>query len=101
VIAACQKSASKPSTPRWAAPELLRKHQLELPIWAPYEGETKGFHTVSNARAVEAGLKFRPIETIVADTLAWFRAQSAERQAKLFERNLKPEKEAEVIAALA
>jgi 2'-hydroxyisoflavone reductase len=102
VIDACIANASNKPTPHWATPEQLRKFEVgELPIWAPYEGESKGSHMVSNAKAVKAGLRFRPIEAIVKDTLAWFKTQPPERQAKLFERNLAAAKEAEVIKGLA
>ena len=101
-IDACIASASTKPTPHWITPEQIQKFELgEMQIWAPYEGETKGVHMVSNAKAVKAGLRFRPIETIVKDTLAWFKSQTPERQAKLFERNLAAAKEAEVIKSLA
>lgn len=100
VIEACRKVASRPSEVHWIAPAEVEQHGLAFPIWAPYAGETRGFHTVANARAVAAGLTFRPIEAIVADTLAWFREQPPERREQLFERNLPAEREAEVLAAL-
>ena len=102
VIDACVKSASNQATPRWASLAVLEQFpDAQFHIWSPYAGETVGFHMVSNARAVEAGLKFRSIDTIVADTLKWFREQTPERQARLFQRALPAEKEAEVIKALA
>jgi len=101
-IDACIASASSKPTPHWISVEQLQKAELgEMPIWAPYEGESKGMHMVSNAKAIKAGLRFRPIETIVKDTLTWFKSQTPERQAKLFERNLAAAKEAEVIKSLA
>ena len=42
----------------------------DLPVWIPGEGETAGLHRRSNARAISAGLTFRPLATTVADTLA-------------------------------
>jgi 2'-hydroxyisoflavone reductase len=102
VIDACVAAASQPSRPRWILTSQLAEYpDVQFPIWAPYEGETLGFHTVSNARAVRAGLKFRSIDATVRDTLAWFRSLPPERQAKLFERNLSSAREAEVIATLA
>lgn len=101
-IDACVASASQPAKPHWASTEVLRKFEVgELPIWAPYEGESKGMHMVSNAAAVKHGMRFRTIETTVKDTLAWFKTLPPERQAKLFERNLAAAKEAEVIKSLA
>ncbi len=101
VIEACQKqSSAKDIQVRWASvAELEPFPGLNLPIWAPFEGETKGFHSVSNARAVKAGMTFRPIETTIRDTLAWFGTLPEERRSKL-RAGLTPEKEAEVLAAL-
>jgi 2'-hydroxyisoflavone reductase len=76
VIEACQKATSAKSTLTWLPTDFVAKQEgLEFPIWAPYEGETKGFHTWSNAKAVKAGLRFRPVEETVKDTLAWFKTQ--------------------------
>ena len=104
VIDACVKCASVKPTPRWASLEVLAKFpEAQFHIWAPYAGDSKGFHTVSNARAVAAGLRFRPIDAITADTLAWFKSLPAERQAKLFQRAepmLSAAKEAEIIESL-
>jgi len=70
----------------------------ELPIWSPATGEYGGFGQVSNARAIAAGLTFRPLATTVADLLAWFRSQPAERQAKL-RAGMSREREAALLAA--
>jgi 2'-hydroxyisoflavone reductase len=43
-----------------------------LPIMLPPDGETAGFHTRSNAKAVKAGLKFRTIDDTCAALLAWW-----------------------------
>ncbi|MDR0498203.1 MAG: hypothetical protein LBH03_00520, partial [Holophagales bacterium] len=45
------------------------------PIWIPPIGNYAGFHKWSNKKAVNAGLKFRPIADTVRDTLAWYREQ--------------------------
>jgi 2'-hydroxyisoflavone reductase len=102
-IAACVKCAGGTATPRWIPLDTLAAHQpAGFHIWAPYEGETRGLHRVSNARAVAAGLKFRPIETTTCDTIAWFHSLPEARRQRLFDsaaRMLSPEKEAELIAA--
>lgn len=85
VIDACVKSASKPCKPHWASLEKLEAlPRVGFQIWIPYAGETKGFHMVSNAAAVKNGLRFRDIETIVKDTLAWCKSLPAEQQAAVF-----------------
>jgi 2'-hydroxyisoflavone reductase len=69
----------------------------DMPVWVPGSGDTAGFHRRSIRRALAAGLTYRPLAATAADTLAWFRTQPAERQAKL-RAGLTPEREAEVLA---
>jgi 2'-hydroxyisoflavone reductase len=100
LIDACQKSAAKPADLRWATPAELKPFGgIEFPIWAPYEGDSKGSHTWSNARAVKAGLTFRPIETIAKDTLAWWKSLAADDKRKHLA-GPAAEKEAEILKAL-
>jgi 2'-hydroxyisoflavone reductase len=70
----------------------------DLPGWVPGQGETAGFSRVSITRAVAAGLKYRPLAMTAADTLAWFQALPAERQAGL-RAGLSAEREAAVLEA--
>ena len=100
VIEACQAVGGKESRVHWVKADVLEKLGVgELPIWAPYSGDSKGFHTWSNARAVKAGLVFRPVATTAKDTLAWFRTLPSDRQEKL-RAGLTAEKEAEALAKL-
>ncbi|MBK7643224.1 MAG: epimerase [Planctomycetes bacterium] len=76
VIEACRKSAGASSKVHWASVAELNSLGQDaegFPIWAPHEGDSKGFHTWSNARAVRAGLTFRSIADIARDTLAWWK----------------------------
>ena len=70
----------------------------DMPVWVPGQGDTAGFHRRSIARALAAGLTYRPLATTAADTLAWFKSQPADRQAKL-RAGLTPEREAALLAA--
>jgi 2'-hydroxyisoflavone reductase len=100
VIDACQKCAAKPANLHWVSLEELKNVQgLDFPIWAPYDGDSKGFHTWSNARAVKAGLTFRPIETIAKDTLAWWKTLAADDKRKKLA-GPPADKEAELLKAL-
>jgi 2'-hydroxyisoflavone reductase len=110
-LEACEKAAKKNAKVHWLTPEKMAAHEddpvfqgLHFPIWESPLGETRGLHTVSNARAVKAGLTFRPIDAIVADTLAWWNVQSKERQAKPTSGPnptwITPEQEAAVIARI-
>ena len=79
--------------------EFLERHEAALPIWVsrshPVYG---GYGSVDNARAIAAGLSFRPLATTVTDLLDWFRSLPAERQAKL-DAGISREREAELLAA--
>ena len=69
-----------------------------MPVWVPPRGEEGGAGSINIQRALSKGLAFRPLAETVRDTLAWFKSQPAERQAKL-KAGLSPEREAEVLAA--
>jgi 2'-hydroxyisoflavone reductase len=88
----------------WASADFLAAQKLvdssEIPIWAPPTGEFAGAALVSSARAVAKGLRFRDLETIVRDTLAWHAKRPAEQQQKL-RAGLTPEREAELLKMLA
>ena len=76
LIAACQKAGNPSAKPIWIPAEFVVKQEgVDFPIWAPYVGETKGFSTWRNDRAVKAGLTFRPASETVKDTLAWYKTQ--------------------------
>lgn len=78
-------------------PQFIDEQKVELPIWVPREGNPyAGYGSVSNARALAAGLTLRPLATTVADLLDWFHALPAERQAKP-RAGISREKEAELL----
>lgn len=73
---------------------------MDMPVWVTPGGEMAGMSSLSNARAVARGLKFRPAVDTARDTLAWFNGLPPERQAELKKRaGLTPEREREVLAA--
>lgn len=79
--------------------DFLEQQEVGLPIWVPREGTPfSGYGQVSNAKAIAAGLSFRPLANTVADLLAWYRALPAERQAEI-RAGISREKEAEVLKA--
>ena len=100
VIEACRKACDKPAEVHWTTVEELQGENVPpLPIWAPPQGEERGVHTVSNARAIKAGLAFRPIQTTVKDTLAWFKQLPEERQ-KTLKAGLPEAEEQRILKAL-
>jgi 2'-hydroxyisoflavone reductase len=70
----------------WVPEDFIAKQwkpeELDLPPWSPMSGETAGASLTSTARAQKAGLKIRPLQETVNDTLAWFHSLPADRQAK-------------------
>src|SRR5580704_9902634 len=75
-----------------------RVEELDFPPWSPMSGETAGASLTSTARAQKAGLKVRPMQETVSDTLAWFHTLPPERQAKV-RAGIDPQKEADVLKA--
>ncbi|HEY3815101.1 MAG TPA: NAD-dependent epimerase/dehydratase family protein [Caulobacteraceae bacterium] len=86
----------------WVSSKFLDDHKVEawsdMPVWVPGSGDSAGFAKRSIARALNAGLTFRPTELTAADTLAWFRTLPADRQAKI-KTGLAPDREAELLKA--
>ena len=70
----------------------------DLPVWVPPEGEYAGFTQRSIARALAAGLTFRPFADTVKETMAFYAQQTDERKAQL-RAGLPADREARVLAA--
>ena len=91
----------------WATPAFLEDNAIigeqatgnYLPIWAPTVGDEAGSQLVSNARAVAKGMKFRPLDVTIRETLAWANARPPEKNEKL-KAGLSPEQEAELLKKL-
>lgn len=100
VVEACQKAGTKDAKPLWLPVDFLEQQKApEFPIWAPYAGDTRGVHTWSNARALKAGLAFRPVERTVQDTLAWYLAQEKVEKGRTKLAGPTADEEAKLIAA--
>jgi 2'-hydroxyisoflavone reductase len=98
LLEACRKTTTSATTLTWVPGEWIAKQGEEIfPIWAPYFGETRGFHRWNITAAVKAGLKFRPYPQTVADTLRWYQGQAAGGRTRLA--GPAPAKEAELLAA--
>ena len=86
----------------WVPTGFLDAHDVsawsDLPVWVPGQGDTAGFAHRDIRKALAAGLTFRPLPTTAVDTLAWFRQQPADRQARL-KAGLTPDREAALLAA--
>ncbi len=66
----------------------------ELPFWMPETGEDRAVFRADIGPALEAGLRFRPLEQTVADLMAWH----ATRGTRVGPPNMTREREAELLA---
>jgi nucleoside-diphosphate-sugar epimerase len=86
----------------WVTSDFLVERGLvdsrELPIWSPPAGDALGAALVSSARAVARGLRFRPLETTIRDTLAWHATRPASERDAL-RAGFSAAQEREVLAA--
>ena len=86
---------------KWASVEFLNQSKVEawsdMPAWIPDDEEGLGFARIAISKALQAGLKFRPLEETVRDTLEWAKTRPTDHEWKA---GLTAEREAEVLALL-
>ncbi|QEV17752.1 NAD-dependent epimerase/dehydratase family protein [Streptomyces alboniger] len=78
LLDACVEVAGRDATLRWTAPEAVLEagieQWMELPVWlAPGELHDT-MHRTSSRKAIEAGLKARPVAETVRDTWTWLQS---------------------------
>jgi len=45
-----------------------------MPLWIPEKNEhSKGFMFINSDKAIAVGLRFRPLQDTIKDTLTWFK----------------------------
>jgi 2'-hydroxyisoflavone reductase len=85
----------------WGSLEFLKQNKVEpwsdMPAWIPDDEEGLGFSRIDISKAINAGLKFRPLEETVRDTLTWAQRRPNDHE---WRAGLTAEREAEVLAAL-
>jgi len=86
---------------KWAPLDFLNRNKVapwsELPAWLPDQGEDAGFARVDISKAVNAGLKFLPLEQTIHDTLEWANSRPQEHE---WLAGLKAEREKELLQLL-
>jgi 2'-hydroxyisoflavone reductase len=93
LLATCKRVTKSDARPVWISADKLKQAGVidNVPIWVP--PSEIGMAQVSHARARKKGMTFRPLQTTITDTLAWWDTLPPERQAKV-RAGLKPEQEA-------
>ncbi len=101
-----KKVTGADTTFKWAPAKFLEENEIigekakgnYMPIWQAGDSDDAGILLVKCDRAVKKGLKFRKLETTIAETLEWQKGRPEDKQ-KL-RAGLSPEQEAELLAKL-
>lgn len=98
-LAESQRVSGSETTITWIPDDFLEQREIgewvELPLWIP-EREGPGVGDVNCARAIAAGLTFRPLAETIRATLDWLATRPADYSWKA---GLTPEREVETLAA--
>lgn len=85
----------------WASREFLAEHKVEpwsdMPVWIPDTEEDAGFSRINVSKAINAGLKFRPLEETIRDTIDWAQTRPEDHQ---WRAGLNPDKETILLSLL-
>lgn len=80
----CKRVSENVVTFHWASTEFLQEHEVQpwsdMPVWIPDTEEDAGFSRVDISKAVNAGLKFRPLEDTIRDTIGWAEMRSDDHE---------------------
>jgi 2'-hydroxyisoflavone reductase len=97
----CKLVSGSVATFHWASAEFLKEHEVapwsDMPVWIPDTEEDAGFSRVDISRAIQAGLKFRPLEDTVRDTIQWAEMRPEDHQ---WHAGLNPTKETILLTLL-
>jgi 2'-hydroxyisoflavone reductase len=102
-LEACRKVSGSSAKFTWAPETRLKELGIapdaDFPIWVSTASPEAGIGEVSIARALKAGLTFRPLSETIQSTLAWWDSLPEDRRAKM-RAGLAPEKETAALEAL-
>ena len=98
----CRKVTGANTRLTWIAEDFLAEHlkpeEMNLAPWGPMHGEEAGGSLTGMKASADQGLKARPLEDVVRDTLAWHETRPEERKAEL-RSGFTAENEAAILAA--
>ncbi len=101
LLEVCKQVSGSNANFKWASLDFLNQNKVQswsdMPAWVPDDEENAGFSRMDVSKAIQAGLKFRPLEETVRDTLAWAKTRPADHE---WRAGLTAEREAQVLAAL-
>lgn len=101
MLETCKQTSGSGAKFKWASVEFLDQHKVEawsdMPVWVPDNEENAGFSRVDVSKAINAGLKFRPLAETVRDTLAWANTRPPDHQ---WRAGLRSEREKQLLELL-
>jgi 2'-hydroxyisoflavone reductase len=101
MLDASKRVSGSVATFQWASAEFLKEHEVapwsDMPVWIPDSEEDAGFSRVDVSKAIHAGLKFRPLEDTIRDTIAWAEQRPEDHE---WRAGLNPDKENVLLALL-
>jgi len=99
LLESCLRASGSDARLVWADETFLESQNIgqwmDLPVWVS-DRESPGFATIDITRPIAAGLRFRPIDTTVADTLTWSRTRPTDHE---WRAGLTPEREQTALTA--
>ena len=100
-LEACKIASKSNARFVWGSEKWLEEQQVnrwtEMPLWIPENCDAGGFLYRDNNRAIAAGLKFRPIDKTITDTLKWWELERAQTELKS---GMKRERETQLLISL-
>ena len=101
MLETCKQVSGSDANIHWASVEFLKQNNVQewsdMPVWVPDNEENQGFSRMDISKAINAGLKFRPLEETVRDTITWANTRPADHQLRA---GLQSEREQELLNLL-
>jgi len=101
MLKTCKQVSGSDANFKWASVEFLADNKVEawsdMPVWLPSTGDEAGVLGADVSKAIQVGLKFRPLEDTVRDTIDWANTRPADHE---WRAGLKAERESELLKLL-
>ena len=84
MLETCKQVSRSNAKFHWASVDFLKQNEVsewsDMPVWVPDNEANAGFSRVDISKGIKAGMKFRPLEDTVRDTIAWANSRPADHE---------------------